>query len=324
MNEEVAVLEPQADADASPEEEVVQLRHQDRDPTTGQFVPNRGGYVDDSIDTAPVLVEAEAEEVEVAEEPESEVDPSPTDDDAVEEIAEDDPPETSRFQSRIDELTGNFRETQRINDDLQRQLAEANERIAAIPEVREPLKTLEDFDYNGAEYSEYIMGESAKRAEDTVNDVLRRDQAKRDAQDQESAFRKAETEFAKTVKDYNQKVYGEVDGRRGWEASDTMAQEIQEASNGHEMAYYLASNPDKASEIFRMPERRQVKEMDRLHLRLKAEASKAVTEKAKVSNAPPPTPKLKTGGDAGINRGYHEGMSDADFDKMRRKEIANR
>jgi hypothetical protein len=49
-----------------------------------------------------------------------------------------------------------------------------------------------------------------------------------------------------------------------------------------------------------------------------------MSKKAKtVSDAPPPPPKIPAG-DAGLEKGFEEGMSDAAFAKMRGKQIANR
>ena len=321
MNEVLAVLETAEDADASSEEEV-QLRQPGRDPKTGQFVPT--GYVDDSIDTSPLVVEAEAEEPEPDEEPESEVDSSPTVDDADDENADNEPEYGERTQARIDELTGNFMSTQRLYEETLAELDKAKAALAAVPKVVEPLKTLEDFGYDGAAFSEYILTESAERAKSVVKETLQEYDSTRSSQQNATAFREAEQKFAEKHADYDQKVYGEVDGRRGWEANDVMAREIRLTENGWELAYHLATHPDIASKIMKLPERSAVLEMDKLHRQLESGKAEVRTAKKKVTKAPPPPPSLK-GGDAGIKpKGYYEGMSDAEFDAMRRKEIAHR
>ena len=168
------------------------------------------------------------------------------------------------------------------------------------------------------------MGESTKRTEASVRKILQEHDLKRGSKEDATAFQEGERKFAEKHADYDQKVYGEVDGLRGWEANDVMAREIRLTENGHELAYHLATNPDIATNIARMPERTAVLEMDKIHRKLESGKAEIKTAKEKVSNAPPPTPGLK-GGDAGIkSTGYHEGMSDAKFDAMRRKEIANR
>jgi len=319
MNDEVAVLEPQADADASPNE--VLQPGIDRDASTGRFIRSR--YVDDSVDTAPEIEEPEGEPVEVEVELESEADPSPADDDAVDEIADDSPVETPGVQSRIDEITGKFRQTERIAQDLQAKLDEANAKLAAIPVKQEPMKTLEDFAFDGAAFTEYVMEESAKRAESTVERVMQKHQAKASAEQSQQGFREREKAFAGEHSDYFDMVYGETNGLRHWSASDAMASEIQILGNGHEIAYHLAKNPDIASEMAALSPRETVIAMDKLSTRI-GNAAKKSAEKV-VTKAPPPPPKLKTSGDAGIKqKGYHEGMTDAQFDAMRRKEIANR
>ena len=320
MQDEVAVLEAVEDASASPVEEL--QPGIGRDPQSGRFI--RENWVDDSVDTAPTLVQAEAEEVEVAEDLESEVDSSPADVEAVDENADNEPEYGVKTQARIDELTGNFRSTQRLYEQTLAKLDEANAALAAVPEVQEPLKTLEDFGYDGAAFSEYIMGESTKRTESSVRKILQEHDSKRSSNNDATAFQEAESKFAEKHDDYNQKVYGEVDGLRGWEATDVMAREIRLTENGHELAYHLATNPDIATKVARMPERSAVLEMDKIHRKLEAGKTEIKTAKGKVTKAPPPPPKL-VGGDAGIKpKGYHDGMSDAQFDAQRRKEIANR
>ena len=100
-----------------------------------------------------------------------------------------------------------------------------------------------------------------------------------------------------------------------------MSDRIRVSDIGPELAYHLAKNPGTASEISNLTSRDDVvARMTMLEQSLKTE--KAKTGKS-VSTAPPPTPKLPAG-DTGLEKGYSKEMSDSEFNKMRRKEIASR
>lgn len=318
MQEQEAVLETAEDADASPVEEV-QVRQQGRDPRTGQFVPT--GYVDDSIDTSPPPVEAEAEEVEVDEEPESEVDSSPTEVKVLDEKA-DSPEDTDeefsgRVKERIDEVIGKWRDTERLVDVKDAENAELRKQLAEIPQPeQEPFKTLADFEYDEGKYQAYLADENSKRTAATVEQILNKSQQEAFENQLDVKFKERVTEFARSVKDYD-----EVTGDRNLRINTPMAQVIKAGEFGPELAYYLGKKPDVARKLSQMPAELAGYELGMINASLQADKAKAAPKK--VTDAPPPPPKVKSG-DEGLQRGFREGMSDAEFNKLRRKQIANR
>ena len=298
MTDESAVLEQQDDADASPAEEST--------------------YVDKSIDTAPEALKVETEAVEDEVEAESEGDSSPPEVEVLDEKADTDDAEFSEtVKTRIDELTGKWRETERLVDVKDAELAELRKQLADIPTApAEPFKTLADFEYDEGRYQAYLADENSKRTAETVRQLLDESQAERQSNQLEVKFEERAKEFAKSVKDYD-----EVTRDRSLQINQPMARVIKSHDNGPEIAYYLGKNPDVARRIAQMPAELAGFELAKVDATLQTAKVKAAPKK--VTKAPPPPPKIKSG-DEGLQRGFREGMSDAEFAKMRRKQIAQR
>jgi len=287
---EQADLEQQPDADASQEDE----------PT---------GYVDTSIDTGAIPEEVEAEPEVEPEEPESEVDPSPTDEEDVEE-------KTGSVQERIDKVTKSWRETERDNAALEQENAVLRSQLDDRPDPdRELIKTREDFETT-EEYQQYLDSEIDVRAEKAAQKLVDQNQSSADAESRKDEFAVREKAFAGTVDDYGDVVYD-----KHLRINESMKEVIQSDEHGPELGYYLGKNPDIAKDIFEMSPVKAGQALGDILTGIKAEKAKASTKK--VTEAPPPPPKIPSG-DEGLDKGFHEGMSDKDFNKMRRKQIANR
>ena len=301
------VLEPtDADASSEPEERF-------------------GKSVDTSvIEPEPEPTEVETEVEEVAGEPESEAESSPAEVEDLDKKADPQPGDieyTKAVKERIDDLTTSFREEQRKGTAKDLQIEELQAQIDAIPVQEEPLKTLEDFEYDNEKWQSYMATEIPKRAKEAAREELKGFQAKADTESRQDAFRRREKEFAADHSDYESLVYGKVDGQRRWVASDNMVREIMLSDMGQELTYHLASNPDIAAKLYNLDAHETTRRIALLESKLVSEKAKAKPKA--VSDAPPPVPKIKAG-DPGLDKGYHEGMSDKAFDKQRRKEIDNR
>lgn len=217
-------------------------------------------------------------------------------------------------QSRIDKLTKRFREAERetslIRSENDRLLSE----LASRPEPIEPAKTLADFDYDESKYRDYIRDDARKAAEKAAERVVRELSGKSEADRVKVDFKRRQEDFAATVDDFEKVVYDD-----NLKISGVMAEEIRVSEIGPQMAYYLGKHPDESSELAGLSQRETVRRMTLLESRLLSEKSK--TSK-KVSDAPPPPPVIKAG-DAGLEKDPAK-MSDAEFARMRRKQIANR
>lgn len=286
MSKQEAVLEQQEDASASSEE-----------------------YVDTSIDSSIDTDEVETKPEEVAEEQESE------DDSSTSVENNDDEKTDGSFQERVDKLTKNWRESERALTALEQENVDLRKKLSEIPTSKEPLKSLADFEYDNEKYMSYMTTEIETRA------IAAAEKAGQGFQDQavikqsESDFSAREAEFAKTVKDYQEVAY-----ERSLKVSAPMAAAMRASEAGPEIAYYLGKNPDVARRIFSLPAETAGLEIGLIQADLAAK--KVEAKPKKVSNAPPPPPKIKAG-DPGITKDTGD-MSDREFAKWRRKQIANR
>jgi hypothetical protein len=302
MSDEGADLEPQADASASPED---------------RFADDKS--VDTTVDTAAEHAVVDAKAEDVTEELESEVDSSPAEGEDLEEKADpldDDPEYGAKVKGRIDKLTENFRNSEREADTLRQQLAEANQKLAEVPEVVDAPKTEADFDYDADKYRAYLFEESTKRGESAARRVLAENSATERTNSVAEEFEATEKEFAGTVKDYD-----EVVRDPSLKISPAMRDVIHEQRRP-DVAYYLGSNPAEAKRIFSMTDINVGIEMHKLQSKLDTEKAKT-TEKA-VSKAPPPVPKIASGNERLRRSITDSDLSDGEFRKMRRKQIANR
>ena len=276
---------------------------------------NEGLDLPESVDTGKVENASPETEAD-AETQESEAESTPA-------VEPDDKEKSNSFGERIKELTDKVRSGKQASDaqifEQRQEIERLQSQLKDRPIVQEPLKTLEDFDFDEAKHRTYLDERTATIAETAASEAVGKVQTQLESGQIEQGFRARETAFESTVKDYADVVYGETNGQRNWAASDAMTDEIRISEIGPEMAYHLANNPETASEIAGLSNRETVRRMTLLEAELKSE--KAKTGKS-VSEAPPPPPKIPSG-DKGLEKDPSD-MSDGEFAKWRRKQIANR
>jgi len=308
MPDVIADLEPQPDASTSSDAEV--RFADDKSVDTGAVV---------EVVTEPVEVETETEEV--TKEPESEADPSPADEENVEEtidpMPDDDPEYGAKVQARMDELTTFGRETERALEVANEEVAKLREQIAAVPVVQEPLKTPADFDFDDVKYQTYLMDENEKRATAAAERAVLNLQDRKTSEEQSAKFAEAESKYAEKHKDYF-KVTRDPNLR----ISQAMLDAAGDTGIREDVLHHLGLNPDKALKMYGLPDAVAGGRVAALAAELKAEQAIAAKPKV-VSDAPKPVPKIKSG-DAGLDKGYVTGMTDTQYRKRREKEIANR
>lgn len=183
------------------------------------------------------------------------------------------------FQRRIDELTRNWRESERRLDEAMSML-----RQQATPQAVTPSgpPTLEQFGYDEAKF-QTAMTEHVKRVsrEEAVA-AFQEQQQKVQHETRLKTFRERESEFANSVEGYFDKVYDP-----SLPMSPSVVELIAESDIGPRVAYYLADNPDVARKIASMTPTQSAREFGKLEVKL----SNAAPVKA-VSKAPPPPPKI--------------------------------
>ncbi len=273
---------------------------------------------DTSVESASPEVEADAE----TQESEAESTPAVEQDDKEK---SDSQKTGNAVGKRMKVLTDKVRSGKQAHEaesfELRQEIDRLNTQLKDRPTTPEPLKTLEDFEFDQTKYDAYKDERTHAIAETAAESAVSKVQTQIESGQVEQSFRAKEKTFESTVEDYADVVYGEKNGQRNWAASPEMADELRLSEIGPEMTYHLAKNPEIASEIAILSPRETVRRMTLLEASLKSE--KAKTGKS-VSNAPPPTPKIPSG-DAGLAKKIDDpGLSDKAFAKMRRDQIANR
>lgn len=261
----------------------------------------------EGADASPPEVEETVEtEVEAEESPkvESEAESPPAEDENLEKKIPED-----NFQERINKLTKNWRDAQRALDDMERENRELQDRLANIPDNEEPLKTLEDFDFDDNKYRAYISKElstrSEKAAERAVQKALQGLKAPKD-----TGFQQREAVFAKSVKDYHDTVYDQ-----SAMISKAMADVGKVMEEGPQVLYYLAKNPDVAMDMYEASPAV-------VGMRMQKIASELNAKPKTVSDAPPPQPKKLGSGEPGGKVATTDPKSDelSDDEWFRREE----
>jgi hypothetical protein len=221
----------------------------------------------------------EVENAETATAPES-GDAEKPEAEASEETPEEKPKPKGGFQRRIDELTRNWREAERRNDELL-SILKGNR---AEPETTVPEKppTLEEFGYDEAKYQQALTGFVREQAKAEARSIFQQERQKLQQETRTQTFKQREAEFAETVEDYADKVYDP-----SLPLSATVVEMIAESDIGPKVAYYLAGNPDIARSMYSMSPTQAAREFGKLEAKL----SVPVAKKA-VSTAPPPPPKI--------------------------------
>jgi hypothetical protein len=232
-------------------------------------------------------------------------------------------PEKDSFSQRIDELTRNWRDTQRRLEQAERDrelLREQVMRTQQPAKADEAIKTLADFEYDDAKYQAYLFQQAEKRAVEAAEKRLKEEQAKSKAEERKRTFLQKASEFEKSNKDFWDKA------RLLPQFSDALLEDIADLDASAEVVYYLANNLSIADQIARLPERAAARELGRIEARLAAEKEKLAA--AKVSKAPDPPPKVDGSGDPhiGISPSSPDGdkLSADEWLRRRNKQLARK
>jgi hypothetical protein len=244
-----------------------------------------------------------------------EVEPSATDADATpaapDQGVKPDPSVTANGE-KLDRQTRNWRALERDRDhwrEMAMRQAQPQPQSTPEPEKAEPLKALADFEYDEGRYQKYLHDTLRTSVSNEVRAAIKAEIAAEREREQSTkrrtSYRNRETEFAKTVADYD-----DVARNPDLEISPHMAEVIQESDDGPALAYYLGKNPDIAANIAQLPPLAAARELGKIEARLAHEREQAKPNK--VSKAPPPTPKIE-GADPGLKA---TSTTDPESDKL--------
>jgi hypothetical protein len=260
------------------------------------------------VETPAETATPEVEKVEPVATPES----GEAETEATEETPEEKPKPKGGFQRRIDELTRNWREAERRNDELLSILK--GNKVEQEPQAPTSTPTLEQFGYDEAKYTAAITDYVRNLTRAEAKAVMEQERKAIEQQTRTQTFKQREAEFAASVEDYADKVYDP-----SLPLSATVVELIAESDIGPKVAYHLAEHPDIARSLYGMTPTQAAREFGKLEARLTAPA---VPRKA-VSTAPPPPPKIQATEAEPAEKDPSK-MTDAEFAKWRARQIAQR
>lgn len=223
------------------------------------------------------------------------------------------------IQKRIDKLTGKLRQAERERDyERELRLATAQRNVEPPAKSPEPARTapkkLADFEYDEEKYAEYLVDYAADQAATRLEERSKQKRTEDSRKEKFSQFKEYESKFKTSIEDYDDVAhYARI--------NDNVADLVMDlGESAPAMAYHLGKNPDLAARLNKMSDSAVAVELGRIDAKLAIEREQA---KAKtVSKAPPPPPKIDAT-DPVVEKDPTQ-MSDAEFAKWRKKQIAAR
>lgn len=219
------------------------------------------------------------------------------------------PKERDKVQERIGELT-------RKNAKLEQQLNEIlKERQKPEPKPELVVPKLEDVGYDPDKHSDAVAKYYEALAERKAEEAAERLLQKRETEAKQKARQQTFSERLNKLssEDRENAIAAPV-------GSQEAAEVIQESEVGPEILLYLANNRDQAEKIAQLPPHIQAREIGRIEARLEAQKTQ-VEQKPKVSEAPPPPPKIEAS-DSVTKKAWNDPTQSQDeFNRARRKYI---
>lgn len=217
------------------------------------------------------------------------------------------PEKKDGVQKRIDELTKARRAEERARIAAENEAQYWRDKAQKPEPIPEPLKlkTLEDFNYNEQEHLAYLDKELRKNATEAAKLQIQEDERRRSNEQKKAKFVAREDDFSSETDDYHDTIRA-----TDFPLSKTMLDVALEMENGPAVLYYLGKNKDIARSLYNLSPLNAAIELGKI------EAKVSVKKGPAVSNAPPPTPKIKAT-DASPQKKPEE-MNDAEFAKWRR------
>lgn len=210
------------------------------------------------------------------------------------EAAEQPPRPRRSVQERIDAVTRGRREAERERDYWREQaLNRAEPDRAFEPEAADDPSAY--FDPTDPDHVRALAAEEARAAFAEIAYQAQAEQAEAQAIQAWDARQQA---FAREAPDYFDVLHATE-----WPCSEVMAEAIRTSDEGAAVAYHLASNPDEARRIARLPQLAQIREIGRLESHLGR--SPAINS---FSQAPRPPAQIR-----GVGGRYRVSPDTADF-----------
>lgn len=225
----------------------------------------------------------------------------------------------SKFQRRL-ERQKNARiaaetETRLLREQIAKLEAQKQPSQEAVEPKRDDFENLEDYLRAISKYE----AEQVTKKELKAEREARQGEASRTRENAGEAriakeWQERETAFMAATKGYQETVTAYIEDEVG-QLSDVARRSILESEVGPNLLHYLAKNPDEAERIAELSPVRQVAELGKLETKLSPAARKA-------SSAPAPITPVGNSGSTSTKKLAE--MTQDEFDKARRKQIAQR
>lgn len=197
-------------------------------------------------------------------------------------------PKNLGVQKRLDELTRNWRQTERDRDHW-RDLAMRNQtQPQQRPQAAQGEPTLEG---SGGDMTKFVREHATWAAREEFRRVREEEADQKKQEAQRDKAQKYEDRVDKTRTKYED--FDDLVSDPRLAITPDMAEFIRESDEGPEVAYWLAKNPQEASRIAQMNGRDADRALARIEARVTQPAPAPATPKP-VTNAPPPPPTVGT------------------------------
>lgn len=217
-------------------------------------------------------------------------------------------------QKRIDELTANWRTTERDRDHW-RELALQKAQAPVAPSAPQGKPTLEQFEFDQERYIDALADWKLSEATKAAEAKRKEDEGKSAAAKRRAAFDERAAKYAADKADYQALISDPT-----LPVSQAMAEAILDADeDGPALLYHLAQNRDEAARIFNLPERQAALALGRIVAKLSAAPS---VEAPQIPTAPKPVPVVKPS--APVERGLSDELPVKEWLARRNKEAAKK
>lgn len=262
---------------------------------------------------SPEAVAGEGQETDEQEEGEESEEETP---------AESEPPKKKRkgLQDRLDELTAEKythkterEKAERERDDIRRQLEELKSQASQPAKVAtDAPKTLEDFDYDHAAFTNYLTGEAVKKAM-AEKETQERQSAKE--REQQEKVRKFETGVAAAIA-ARPEVQSLIYNPLSKFYPEDLVEFIYDSDESVELGAYLGENPAETDGLLRMEPAARLRALARIEGKLSAPPA---AQPKTFTQAPAPVKSLS--GNAPVKKAMEE-MSMDEYAAERKRQLA--
>lgn len=245
-------------------------------------------------------------------------------------------------QKRINELTRAKYDQQRRADAAEARARELEAELGKHrPKQQESTqsgrKTLADFDYDETKFYEYLDAEADKRLDERLEKKEREREQRKTQESRANSWKERVAAFEKEHSDFTERVYAD-----GVPFSDAMAEAIAESEYGPQVAYWLADpeNRDEAERISKLSPAGAARAIGRLESKFEAKSEpepkpegeakgeakpvNKLAESRATTKAPAPPPKMEPSDSASKKPWNDPTLSQEEFNKRRRAQIAAR